>query len=67
MIPITYRSASVLCQSDWPCLHKTVNMLVFFFLNDENTYPKGYHLKRDTFNGKLDLSSVMKPGYGSYS
>jgi len=31
MIPITYRSASVLCQSDWPCLHKTVNMLVFFF------------------------------------
>jgi len=22
-------------------LHKTVNMVVFFFKNDENTYPKG--------------------------
>ena len=34
--PITYRKASVLCQLECACLHKTVNMVVF-----ENTYPKG--------------------------
>jgi len=36
--PITYRNASVLCQS---CLHNTVNMVVFFLKSNENTYPKG--------------------------
>ena len=30
--PITYRNASVSCQSDCTCLHKTVNMVVFFVL-----------------------------------
>ena len=39
--PITRRNVSVLCQSDCTCLHKTVNMLVFFVKYDENTYPKG--------------------------
>ena len=33
--PITYRNASVLC------LHKKVNMVVFFLQSNENTYPKG--------------------------
>ena len=28
--PITYRNASVLCQSECACLHKIVNMVVFF-------------------------------------
>jgi len=28
--PITYRNASVLCQSDCACLHQTVNIVVFF-------------------------------------
>ena len=29
-LPITYRKASALCQSECACLHKTVNMVVFF-------------------------------------
>jgi len=28
--PITNRNASVLCQSECTCLHKTFNMVVFF-------------------------------------
>ena len=28
IIPITYRNAAVLCQSECTCLHKTVNMVV---------------------------------------
>ena len=39
--PITYRNASLLCQSECTCLHKTVNMVVFFVKSNENTYPKG--------------------------
>ena len=39
-VPITYKNASVLCQSECACLHKTVNM-VFFEKSNENTYPKG--------------------------
>ena len=39
--PITYRNASVLCQSECACLHRTVNMVVFFVKSTENTYPKG--------------------------
>jgi len=39
--PVTYRNASVLCQSEWACLNKTVNMVVFFVKCNENTYPKG--------------------------
>jgi len=38
--PITYRNASVLCQTECACLHKTVNMVVFFVISNENTYPK---------------------------
>ena len=34
---ITYRNASVLCQSECACLHKTVNMVVFFVKSNENT------------------------------
>ena len=30
--PITFRNASVLCQSECICLHKTVNMAVFVLL-----------------------------------
>jgi len=40
-IPITYRNASVLCQPESACLHKTVNMVVFLVKSNENTYPKG--------------------------
>ena len=39
--PITYRNASVLCQSECSCLYKTVNVVVFFVKSNENTYPKG--------------------------
>ena len=40
--PITYRNASVLCQSECARLHKTVNMVVFFVESNENTQ-KGEH------------------------
>ena len=30
-----------MCQSDCACLHKTVNMVVFFVKSNENTDPKG--------------------------
>ena len=39
--PITYKNASVLHHSECACLHQTVNMVVFFFQNNENTYSKG--------------------------
>ena len=39
--PITNRNASVLCQSECTCLHKTVNRAVFFVKSNGNTYPKG--------------------------
>ena len=39
---MAYRNASILCQSESACLHRTVN-IVFFFVksSDFNTYPKG--------------------------
>jgi len=39
--PITYRNGSMFCQSGCACLHKTVNMAVFFVKSNGNTYPKG--------------------------
>ena len=44
-LSITYRNASV-TWLDRACLHKTVNMLVFFVKGNENTYPKGRSLKQ---------------------
>jgi len=41
MFPITYRNASVRCQSECACLHKTVNMVINFVKINGNTYPKG--------------------------
>ena len=38
---ISYRNASMMCQSECACLHKTVNMVVFIVKSNENTYPKG--------------------------
>ena len=35
------RNASVLCQSECACLHKTVNMVVSFVKSNENSYQKG--------------------------
>jgi len=35
------RNVSVHCQSECTRLHKTVNMVVLFVTNTENTYPKG--------------------------
>jgi len=39
-VPITYKNASVLCQSECACLHKTVNMVISFVKSNKNTYPK---------------------------
>jgi len=44
--PITYRNASVLCQLKCAFLHKTVNMVVLFVTQNENTYPKGRTLMK---------------------
>ena len=41
--PITYKNVSVLCQSEYTYLHKTVNMVVFFVKSNENTTQKGEH------------------------
>jgi len=38
--PVTYKNASVLCQSECACLHKTINMVVFFVKSNENTFHK---------------------------
>jgi len=38
---ITYRNASVLCQSECTCLHKAVNMVVFYVKSNENICLKG--------------------------
>ena len=38
---ITYRNASVLCQSECACLHQTVIMVVFFVKSNENNHRKG--------------------------
>jgi len=41
--PITYRNALVRCQSECACLHKTVNMVVFFVNSNEIPSQKGDH------------------------
>jgi len=41
--PITYRNASVLCQSECTCLHQTVNMVVFFLKIMKIPTQKGKH------------------------
>jgi len=62
--PIIYRNASVSCQSECPCLHKTVNIVVFFVKSDENTYPKGralmqmYRVVPQTKRGNLSSSNL---------
>ena len=40
-LPITYEKAQVLCQSECSCSHHSVDIVVFFTQNNENTYPKG--------------------------
>ena len=35
------RNVVMLCQSECACLHRTVNMAVFFVISNKNTYPKG--------------------------
>ena len=65
---ITYRNASVLCQSECACLHQTVNTVVFFVKSDENTYPKGraliqmYRVVAITKRGNC-VSSLFKQVY----
>ena len=39
--PITYRNASVLCQSECTCLHQTVDMVVFFWKMMKTPTQKG--------------------------
>ena len=39
-IPITCKHTSVFCQSEYACLHKVVNMVVFLVENNDYTYPK---------------------------
>jgi len=57
--PITYKNASVLCQSECACLYKTVNMDVFFVKSNENTYPKGRALMQ-MYKGGIAASEEPK-------
>ena len=63
--PITFRNASVFCQSECACLHQTVNMIVFFVKSNENTYPKGralmqiYRVVPITKRGNKDIMMQM--------
>jgi len=59
---ITYRNASVIFQSECACLHKTVNMVVFFVKSNENTYPKGRALMH-----MYIVVPIMKRGYMYHS
>ena len=38
--PITYKHASVLCQSECACLHETLNIVVFFVKSNNKYLPK---------------------------
>ena len=74
-VPIKYRNASVFCQSECACVHKTVNMVGFFVKSKDNTYPKRestytnvqscpYNQKRElkcwfTFNSKMLITKEM--------
>ena len=64
--PITYRNASVLCQLECACLHKTVIMVVFFVKSNENTFPKGralmqmYRVVPQTKRGNYMYMAITK-------
>jgi len=51
--PITYRNAAVLYQSECTCLHKTVNMVIFFVESNENTFPKVVPITKSEFHRSL--------------
>jgi len=55
--PITFRFASVLFQSECACLHKTVNMVVFFARMMKIPTQKGEHSSKCT-----ELSFKRKEG-----
>ena len=62
-----YRNVSVLCQSDCACLHTTVNMVIFFFKSNENTYTKCrqliqmYRVVPKTKLGEKDTATLLNP------
>ena len=62
---ITYRNASVFCQSEGSCLHKTTNIAVFFVKSNENAYPKGralmqmYRVVPQTTRGNYQLGEAL--------
>jgi len=41
--PITCKNDSMLCQSEWACLHETVNLVVFFLKIMKIPTQKGEH------------------------
>jgi len=63
--PITNRNASVSCQSECACLHKTVNVVVFFVKRKDKTYPKGralipmYGVVPITKRGDMRVMQIM--------
>ena len=54
--PITYKNASVLCQLEYECLHKTINMVVFLIEYDENSCTE-LSLKRTEGSNPIDTGS----------
>jgi len=57
-LPITHNNGSVLCQSECACLHKTVNMEVFFVKSNEIPNQKGEQIHANVlsrpYNKKKD-------------
>ena len=70
-VPITYKNASVLCQSESACLHQTVYIVVFWTKYNENIYPKGraliqmYRVVPQTNRGNKSTIILSKPGISS--
>ena len=57
--PITYRNASVLCQSECACLHKTLNMAVFFVKSHEKRESTHAHVQSYPYNETRELYKVQ--------
>ena len=60
---ITNRNASVLCQSKCACLHKTVNMVVFFVKSNENTTGRA-NVQSCSYNEKREYPITL-PMFGT--
>jgi len=59
--PTTYTNAQVHCQSEYPCLHKTVTMVVFFLKMLKIPTQRGEHSCKCT---ELSLKQKKRDFWG---